>query len=166
MVILPRQSSFALQILNFTLQPSEIIKPIFVILTAWCITKSIEDKKIAEGEKEYVNKRKQIRKKLLKFNNRIPVFMYLTDYREETLEDVITQIDKKLFTKVTNITQPVFRKLVSIGVFPRSKMNKHVLSFRNVENNSLEYLGVDSHISDKIGGWDVKINKSDLPDST
>ena len=30
------------QIFNFTLQPSEIIKPIFVILTAWCISKSIE----------------------------------------------------------------------------------------------------------------------------
>ena len=26
-----------IQIFNFTLQPSEIIKPIFVILTAWCI---------------------------------------------------------------------------------------------------------------------------------
>tara|TARA_B100000575_G_scaffold103074_1_gene82151 strand:- start:3645 stop:4472 length:828 start_codon:yes stop_codon:yes gene_type:complete len=34
-----------IQILNFSLQPSEIIKPIFVILTAWCISKSIEDKK-------------------------------------------------------------------------------------------------------------------------
>ncbi len=34
-----------LQIFNFTLQPSEIIKPMFVILTAWCISKSIEDKK-------------------------------------------------------------------------------------------------------------------------
>ena len=34
-----------LQILNFTIQPSEIIKPIFVILTAWSISKSIEDKK-------------------------------------------------------------------------------------------------------------------------
>ena len=33
------------QIFNFTLQPSEVIKPIFVILTAWCISKSIEDKK-------------------------------------------------------------------------------------------------------------------------
>ena len=33
------------QIFNFTIQPSEIIKPIFVILTAWCISKSIEDKK-------------------------------------------------------------------------------------------------------------------------
>ena len=34
-----------IQIFNFTVQPSEIIKPIFVILTAWCISKSIEDKK-------------------------------------------------------------------------------------------------------------------------
>ncbi len=33
------------QIFNFTLQPSEIIKPIFVILTAWSISKSIEDKR-------------------------------------------------------------------------------------------------------------------------
>ena len=34
-----------IQILNFTLQPSEIIKPVFVILTAWCISKTIENKK-------------------------------------------------------------------------------------------------------------------------
>tara|TARA_B100000575_G_C23139656_1_gene662896 strand:+ start:4157 stop:5215 length:1059 start_codon:yes stop_codon:yes gene_type:complete len=34
-----------IQIFNFTLQPSEIIKPIFVILTAWCISCSINDKK-------------------------------------------------------------------------------------------------------------------------
>ncbi len=34
------------QIFNFTIQPSEIIKPIFVILTAWCISRSIEDKKL------------------------------------------------------------------------------------------------------------------------
>ena len=34
-----------IQILNFTLQPSEIIKPVFVILSAWCISKSIENKK-------------------------------------------------------------------------------------------------------------------------
>ena len=35
-----------IQVFNFTLQPSEIIKPTFVILTAWCIAKSIEDKKL------------------------------------------------------------------------------------------------------------------------
>ena len=35
-----------LQFYNFSFQPSEIIKPIFVILTAWCISKSIEDRKL------------------------------------------------------------------------------------------------------------------------
>ncbi len=34
-----------IQIFNFSLQPSEIIKPIFVILTAWCISRSIQDRK-------------------------------------------------------------------------------------------------------------------------
>jgi len=34
-----------IQFFDFTLQPSEIIKPVFVILTAWCISKSIEEKK-------------------------------------------------------------------------------------------------------------------------
>ena len=34
-----------LYLFNFSLQPSEIIKPIFVILTAWSISKSIEGKK-------------------------------------------------------------------------------------------------------------------------
>ncbi len=34
-----------IKIFNFTVQPSEIIKPIFVILTAWSIKQSIEDKK-------------------------------------------------------------------------------------------------------------------------
>ena len=34
-----------IEIFDFTFQPSEIIKPIFVILSAWCISKSIEDKK-------------------------------------------------------------------------------------------------------------------------
>ncbi len=34
-----------IQIFNFTFQPSEIIKPVFVIISAWCISKAIENKK-------------------------------------------------------------------------------------------------------------------------
>ena len=34
-----------LKIFSFTVQPSEIIKPFFIILTAWCITQSINSKK-------------------------------------------------------------------------------------------------------------------------
>ena len=34
-----------LKFFSFTVQPSEIIKPFFIILTAWCITQSINSKK-------------------------------------------------------------------------------------------------------------------------
>ena len=41
-----------------------------------------EKKKLTEQEKEYKSLRKQIQEKLIKFATRIPIFMYLTDYRE------------------------------------------------------------------------------------
>ena len=47
-------------------------------------------KEISAEEKELKSKRKQIQEKLIKFATRIPVFMYLTDYRERCLKDVIT----------------------------------------------------------------------------
>ena len=54
-----------------------------------------EQKELTEAEKEYKSKRKEIQEKLQKFATRIPVFMYLTDYRERSLKDVITQLDLK-----------------------------------------------------------------------
>lgn len=52
-----------------------------------------EKKEISEEEKEYKSLRKQIQEKLIKFATRIPIFMYLTDYRERSLRDVITQLE-------------------------------------------------------------------------
>ena len=51
-----------------------------------------QKKELTEEEKEYKSKRKQIQEKLIKFATRIPAFMYLTDFRENTLDDVITKI--------------------------------------------------------------------------
>ena len=42
-----------------------------------------EKKELSAEEKEMKSKRKQIQEKLIKFATRIPVFMYLTDYREQ-----------------------------------------------------------------------------------
>ncbi|MGN1037758.1 MAG: DEAD/DEAH box helicase, partial [Mailhella sp.] len=42
-------------------------------------------RELTQEEKEYKSKRKQIQEKLIKFATRIPVFMYLTDYREQCL---------------------------------------------------------------------------------
>ncbi len=56
-----------------------------------------EKKEQTEAEKERKSLRKQVQEKLIKFAARIPVFMYLTDYRERVLKDVITKIEPKLF---------------------------------------------------------------------
>ena len=59
-----------------------------------------EKKELTDAEKEYKSKRKMIQEKLIKFATRVPVFMYLTDYREYSLQDVITQLEPELFKKV------------------------------------------------------------------
>ena len=56
-----------------------------------------EKKQLSEEEKEYKSKRKLVQEKLIKFATRIPAFMYLTDFRENTLQDVITKLEPDLF---------------------------------------------------------------------
>jgi hypothetical protein len=104
-----------------------------------------ERKQLTEEEKEYKSKRKQIQDKLIKFATRIPAFMYLTDYRENTLQDVITKLEPELFRTVTGLTISDFNLLVSLGVFNATHMNQAVFAFRRYEDSSLNYTGIDSH---------------------
>jgi hypothetical protein len=102
-------------------------------------------KELSEEEKEYKSKRKQIQDKLIKFATRIPAFMYLTDFREHTLADVITKLEPDLFKAVTGLTVKDFNLLVSLGVFNSTHMNQAVFAFRRYEDSSLSYTGIDSH---------------------
>ena len=104
-----------------------------------------EREELTEEEKDYKSKRKQIQEKLIKFATRIPAFMYLTDYRENTLRDVITKIEPDLFRKVTGLTVADFELLVSLGVFNSTQMNQAVFAFRRYEDASLSYTGIDSY---------------------
>lgn len=104
-----------------------------------------QKRELTEEEKEYKSKRKQIQEKLIKFATRIPAFMYLTDYRENTLHDVITKIEPDLFKAVTGLTVKDFDLLVSLGVFNATHMNQAVFAFRRYEDSSLSYTGIDSH---------------------
>jgi hypothetical protein len=104
-----------------------------------------QKRELSEEEKEYKSKRKQIQEKLVKFATRIPAFMYLTDYRENTLRDVITKIEPELFKSVTGLTVKDFNLLVSLGVFNATHMNQAVFAFRRYEDSSLSYTGIDSH---------------------
>jgi hypothetical protein len=116
-----------------------------------------EKKELTEQEKEIKSKRKEIQEKLLKFATRIPVFMYLTDNREQTLQDVITQLEPELFLKVTGLTIPDFELLVSIGIFNEQIMNSAVFAFKRYEDASLSYTGVIKHKELVVGGWNTKI---------
>lgn len=104
-----------------------------------------QKRELTEEEKEYKSKRKQIQEKLIKFATRIPAFMYLTDFRENTLHDVITKIEPELFKAVTGLTVKDFELLVSLGVFNSTHMNQAVFAFRRYEDSSLSYTGIDSH---------------------
>ena len=120
-----------------------------------------EKRELTEEEKEYKSKRKQIQEKLIKFATRVPVFMYLTDFREQCLKDVITQLEPGLFKKVTGLTVKDFELLVSIGVFNSALMNDAVYKFKRYEDASLVYVGVDKHEGEDIGLFDTVLSSSD-----
>lgn len=105
-----------------------------------------EQKQLSDAEKEYKSKRKLIQEKLVKFATRIPAFMYLTDFRENTLQDVITKLESDLFLTVTGLTVQDFHLLVRLKVFNTEQMNQAVFAFRRYEDASLRYTGIESHV--------------------
>ncbi len=117
-----------------------------------------EKKRLTEEEKEFRSKRKEIQDKLIKFATRIPIFMYLTDFREYCLKDVIEQLEPALFRKVTGLTLKDFSLLVSLGVFNSELMNDAVYKFKRYEDSSLEYTGIDKHSGTVVGLWDTVID--------
>ncbi|HQY92676.1 MAG TPA: hypothetical protein PLS79_13775, partial [Caldilinea sp.] len=104
-----------------------------------------EKKELSDEEKEYKSKRKLVQEKLIKFATRIPAFMYLTDFRENTLQDVITKLEPDLFLTVTGLTVKDFQLLVRLRVFNTEQMNQAVFAFRRYEDASLRYTGIESH---------------------
>lgn len=126
--------------------------------------KELDKKKkqeLTDQEKEYKNLRKQIQDTLIKFATRIPVFMYLTDYRERSLKDIITQLEPRLFKKVTGLTLRDFELLVSLGLFNSTLMNDAVYKFKRYEDASLEYLGINRHEEENVGLFDTVLTRKD-----
>jgi len=120
-----------------------------------------EKKELTEAEQEYKKLRKQIQEKLIKFATRIPVFMYLTDYRERTLTDVIKQLEPGLFKKVTGLGVKEFDVLVGLGLFNRDLMNDAVYKFKRYEDSSLTYMGLDKHQGENIGLFDTTLSRDE-----
>ena len=115
-----------------------------------------------EKDKEIKGFKKELREKLLKFVTRVPIFMYLTDYREEALKDVILNIEPQLFRKVTNLEVSDFEKLCEVGVFNPPVMNSAIFAFKRFEEASLTYAGGRT-LPPVVGGFDTVILRSELP---
>lgn len=120
-----------------------------------------ERKELTDEEKKYKSLRKRVKEKLIKFATRIPIFMYLTDYRERTLKDVITKLEPSLFKKVTGLTKKDFELLVSLGVFNSGLMNDAVYKFKRYEDASLIYTGIHKHGGEDVGLYDTAINQKE-----
>ena len=117
-----------------------------------------EKKELSVEEREFKSLRKMVQEKLIKFATRIPAFMYLTDFRENTLVDVIRNIEPDLFRTVMGLTVADFNLLVDLKVFNTERMNSAVFAFRRYEDASLRYTGIDSHEGlTRIGGYDTVI---------
>ena len=104
-----------------------------------------EKQELSDEEKERKSLRREVQKKLIKFATRIPAFMYLTDFRENTLKDVIRRLEPDLFRTVTGLTIQDFDLLVKFGVFNTEQMDQAVFAFRRYEDASLSYTGINSH---------------------
>ncbi len=120
-----------------------------------------EKRELTQEEKEMKSLRKQVQENLLKLAARIPAFMYLTDFREQCIKDVITQIEPDLFKKVTGLNVDDFNILCDIGLFDPEKMNQGIFGFRRYENSSLSYTGINMHENENVGGWDTVLTREE-----
>ena len=91
--------------------------------------------------------------------------MYLTDYRERSLKDVITQLEPGLFKKVTGLNVKDFELLVSLGVFNSGLMNDAVYKFKRYEDASLVYIGINRHEGEDVGLYDTLISSKEYKES-
>jgi hypothetical protein len=124
-----------------------------------------EKKQLKEDEKELKSKREEIRRKLLKFATRVPVFMYLTDYRERSLKDVITELEPELFRKVTGLEKKDFELMVSLNLFNEAKMNEAVFGFKRYEDASLAYTGIYKHKDMPVGGFSTVLQRPEFDET-
>lgn len=113
--------------------------------------------KESEEDKSLRKEKQALREALVRFLTRVPHFMYLTDFREESLTDVIRELDSELFERVTGMKVVDFDKLVQIGLFNKALITQAILAFRRFEEPSLNYMG-GGRILKKIGTFDASVS--------
>ncbi len=96
-------------------------------------------KKQRDELKETDKQLDQLKKKMKDLTATIPAFMYLTDLREKTLQEVIETTEPELFEKATGMTREVFVKMRDLGVLNGVNIDLSVDRFREEEEPSFTY---------------------------
>ena len=132
------------------------------VVTASDIIKNArrEQRDLDPDEKKAVDEaarlRKKIREALQKFCAKVPVFMYVTERREESLVDIITSVESDLFVRVTGLSVEDFQMLNGLGVFNADRLDSAIYQFKKLEEKSLHYADESPNTiiqSGKIGLW-------------
>lgn len=156
---------------DFTNLPESASK----VITASDIIKNArrEKRDLDPDEKRAVTEaarlRKKIREALQKFCAKVPVFMYVTERREESLVDIITSVESDLFARVTGLSVEDFQMLNRLGVFNADRMDSAIYQFKKLEEKSLHYADENPNATTEprtIGLWNrtVEIDEA-VPDS-
>lgn len=93
---------------------------------------------IAKAKSDLTKQKKFLLNKLKTLATRLQLFMYLTDYREETLQDIIIKLEPELFERVTGVTNDDFKLLVEIGLFDATVTDTAVCKFSEYEDSSTD----------------------------
>ena len=89
--------------------------------------------------------------------------MYLSEYREKCLKDVITLLEPKLVKLTTGLDVHDFDLLCSLNVFNVETMNQAIWQFKRYEDSSLGYTGINRHADEEaVGGWDTVIRREEF----
>ena len=125
----------------------------------------ISNKELSSDIKSKVDEAKKhretIQKLLKKLITRLPIFMYLTDDRESSIEELILSIEPDLFVKSTGISIESFKELCRLNVFNRDELTMAIFAFKKYEEASLSYLDGVVKESELIAGFDNVFTKEE-----
>ncbi len=103
--------------------------------------KSLSDKDKREekkAEKDIKSEQDKIRELLRTLLSRLPIFMYMTDATEESLEHILIETEQDLFRKTTGITVDEFHYLKDVGLIKIDSIDGYILRFIQLENANFE----------------------------
>jgi len=103
------------------------------------------NQQIPDHDAELQKLQEAYQKKLRRIVSILPVFMYLTDPIEKSLEDLVSLEDKELFKKVLKIDKSVLCQLLDMKLLDAGLISYRIAGFAETDYQSMGYTGINKH---------------------